>query len=278
MEFNDIISRLDIAQIVSGIILSIVIAAVSTRFGALSRSGGLGMLIVGTIVFGLGGIVFAIPLIFFFVSSSLLSKISSPAKRVAMLLFDKTGPRDIWQVIANGGVGTICVIIYFISGEFFWYLPYCASLCAAAADTWATERGTMSSKIPISIVTLKKTESGRSGAVTLMGMISAAAGSALVMASGYLAFKAVGGYDTIPLMMWIAVFNAGFAGSILDSILGGSVQAMFRCPLCNRITERREHCGDTTMPISGFLFVNNDVVNFVSVLFAAGATALIILI
>ena len=278
MEFDIIISRIDIAQIVSGVILSIIIAALSVRFDALSRSGGVGMVIVGGVVFGLGGIEFAIPLIFFFVSSSMLSSLNSPEKRVAMIAFDKTGPRDIRQVLANGGVGVVCVIVYFITGDSSWYLPYLASLCAAAADTWATERGTMSKQIPVSIITLKKTEPGRSGAVTVKGMISAAAGSAMVMVCGYLAVKAVGGYSAIPAAMWFAVFNAGFAGSILDSILGGSVQAMYRCPLCNRITERREHCGDTAVPISGFLFVNNDVVNIVSILFAAGAVALVFLI
>lgn len=278
MEFETIISRLDTAQIVSGIILSIGIAVFSVKFGALSRSGGVGMALVGTIVFGLGGIEFAIPLIFFFVSSSLLSKISSPKKRAAMLAFDKTGPRDILQVLANGGVGVICVIVYFITGDLFWYLPYLTSLCAASADTWATERGTMSRQTPISIVTFKKAEPGRSGAITVKGMISAAAGSAVVMVSGYLAVKSVGGYSTVSMTMWIAVFNAGFAGSILDSILGGSVQAIYRCPLCNRITERREHCGDATIPVSGFLFINNDVVNFVSTLFSAGMVAAVFLI
>lgn len=272
-----LISRLDAARILSGLILSIIIALVSIRFRALSRSGGAGMVVVGTAIFGLGGIEFAIPLIFFFVSSSLFSKASSPEKRVAMLAFDKTGPRDFWQVMANGGVGVICVAAYLLTGRFFWYFPYLASIGAAAADTWATERGTMSRQTPISIVTLKKTEPGRSGAVTISGLISAAAGSALVMFVGYLTFKVVGRSDPVAARIWIAVFNAGFAGSILDSILGGSVQAIYRCPLCSRLTERRRHCGDVTIPVSGFKFINNDVVNFISVLFAAGAVAVIFL-
>ncbi len=277
MPSDPIISRLDIAQIISGFILSIILTVISIRFKALSRSGGAGMIIVGTTVFGLGGIEFAIPLIFFFVSSSLLSRLSTPEKRVAMLTFDKTGPRDFWQVMANGGVGVVCVIMFLITGRFFWYFPYLASICAAAADTWATERGTMSRQAPISIVTLKKTQAGRSGAITINGLISAVAGSALVMLSGYLALKIVGNPEPLSTRIWFAVFNAGFAGSILDSILGGSAQAIYRCPLCNRITEKRAHCGDTTIPISGFRLVNSDMVNFISVLFAAGAVAMIFL-
>lgn len=273
-----LISRLDLVQLLVGFILAMVMALVSIRLGALSRSGGVGMIIVGTIVFGLGGIIFALPLIFFFVSSTFLSFLTSPSKRVAMMVFDKTGPRDFAQVIANGTVAVVCTLIYFYTQNSIWYFPFLASLSAAAADTWATERGTMSKQTPISIVTLKKTEAGRSGAVTIAGMLSAAAGSAMVMLTGYFTVKVVGGMSVVPTKLWLGVLNAGFAGSILDSILGGSIQAVFRCPICNKITERRHHCGETTIPMSGFLFVNNDIVNFISVLFAAGAVALAVLI
>lgn len=236
------------------------------------------MIIVGTIVFGLGGIVFAVPIIFFYVTSSALTFASSPSKRAAMAAFDKIGPRDIWQVLANGGVGAVCAILYFVTGKSIWFFPYLASLGAAAADTWATEIGTMSRQTPVSIVTLKKAEAGHSGAVTVTGMVAALAGSALVTLAGYFTVKLTGHFETFHTRFWLAVLDAGFAGSILDSILGGSVQAMYRCSLCNRVTERRRHCGDATIPISGFLPINNDVVNFISVLFGAVAVGLIFLI
>lgn len=278
MQTESLAARFDILQLLIGLGFSIILALLSVRFKALSRGGGAGMIIVGTVVFGLGGVVFAIPLIFFYVSSTILTFITSPAKRVAMIYFDKIGPRDFRQVLANGGVGTICTLIFFFTGEFIWFFPYLASICAAAADTWATERGTMSKQTPVSIVTLKKTEPGRSGAVTVQGFVSAAAGSALVTIFGYLTVKLSAGLGGYPGKMWMAVFNAGFAASILDSILGGSIQAIYRCPICNRITERRTHCGDTTIPVHGMLFVNNDVVNLVSVLFAGVAVALVFLI
>jgi len=276
MPIESIISRLDMVQLLAGTALSIILAFLSVRFRALSRSGGLGVVIIGAVVFGLGGMTFAIPMIFFFVASSLLTFMTSPAKRVAMIAFDKTGPRDIRQVLANGGVGAICVIIYFVTGKFVWLFPYLASLCAAAADTWATELGTLSKQYPVSIITFKKIEPGRSGGVTIPGLLAAAAGSLMVTLSGYAAVIITQG--AVAAGMWLAAFNAGFAGSILDSILGGSIQAMYRCPLCNRITERKTHCGDSTRTISGLWFVDNDMVNFISVLFAAAAVALMFLI
>ena len=97
MSGDPIMARLDLVQLLVGLCAALVIAFISFRFRMLSGSGTAGMIIIGGIVFGLGGIMFAIPLVFFFVSSSLLSFILTPAKRQAMLTFDKTGPRDIWQ-------------------------------------------------------------------------------------------------------------------------------------------------------------------------------------
>ena len=54
---------------------------------------------------------------------------------------------------------------------------------------------------------------------------------------------------------------------IIDSILGGSVQLMFRCPKCDKITEATVHlsCGGTeTYYEKGLRFINNDIVNLLS--------------
>ena len=61
----------------------------------------------------------------------------------------------------------------------------------------------------------------------------------------------------------------GFAGAIFDSILGATIQGLFRCPKCGRITEKDTHCGAPTVRFKGLHWINNDVVNFASTLFAA---------
>lgn len=277
MSGESIMARLDLVQIIVGLCAAAVIAYLSYVFRLLRGSGAAGMVIIGGVVFGLGGIKFAVPLIFFFVSSSLLSLILTPAKRQAMLTFDKTGPRDIWQTLANGGIGAVCVIVYFITGDFFWFFPYLAAICEAAADTWATELGTLSRKYPVSIVSLKRVEPGRSGGVTSIGTLAALAGSVMVMLSGWSAIAAGTASFDIPVKYYLAVVNAGFAGAILDSLIGGSVQGMYRCRVCEKITEKKSHCGLATEHVAGFRWINNDLVNLIATLFAAGAVALIIL-
>lgn len=276
MSGESIMARFDLVQIVVGLCAASAIAFLSFRFRMLSGSGAAGMVIIGGTVFGLGGIEFAIPLVFFFVSSSLLSFILTPSKRQAMLTFDKTGPRDIWQALANGGIGAVCAIVYFVTGDFFWFFPYLAAICEAAADTWATELGTLSGKYPVSIVSLKRVEPGRSGGVTSVGILAALVGSVMVMLSGWSAIAAGTASLNIPVKYYLAVVNAGFAGAILDSLIGGSVQGMYRCRVCEKITEKKVHCGLATEHVSGLRLINNDLVNLIATLFAAGAVALIV--
>jgi uncharacterized membrane protein len=59
-------------------------------------------------------------------------------------------------------------------------------------------------------------------------------------------------------------------GSMLDSLLGATVQAIYYCPACDKETERRIHtCGTKTRPLRGWPWMNNDVVNFIATLWGA---------
>jgi len=261
--------QFDIVWFISGISLSVIMAFISYRLRALSISGAAGMIIVGSIVFGLGGVVFAIPLILFFVSSSLLSKIKTSDKEKSMEMFDKSGPRDIYQVLANGGVGALAVLMFFVTNNTIWFFIYLSSICEAAADTWGTELGTLSKRKPLSIISLRKIETGSSGGVSLLGTTAAIAGSLLIASVSLLQLRIFGiGLDW-RFEYFIAVFVFGFIGALIDSLAGATIQSQFQCEICGKTTEQQWHCGKRSRLARGFRAVNNDVVNFLSTTSAA---------
>ncbi|MCD6115933.1 DUF92 domain-containing protein [bacterium] len=249
-------------MLTAGALIAIAVAYSSYKANSLSKSGSMATFILAFIIFGAGGLKWSIPILTFFALSSALSKIAKRKKEKYSLMFEKSDTRDIYQVLANGGIaGTIMFLnIYFPSN--IWYYIYIGTLAAVNSDTWATEIGVLSIYSPVSFRSFKKTEKGRSGAISILGTLSAFIGSAVIILSGFLAAPELFRGDTrIELLMLITV--AGFSGSFIDTVLGAFFQAQYKCPECGKITERKTHCsGIATQKVSGISWVNNDIVNF----------------
>ncbi|RJP75537.1 MAG: DUF92 domain-containing protein, partial [Candidatus Zixiibacteriota bacterium] len=132
-----------------------VMAAAAIAFAAyhlkfLSRSGAWAAALLGAVVLGLGGWAWVWPLLAFFVSSSLLSK----ARQAARGRADeeaKGSRRDAAQVLANGGVAGLAVILDYTGGGGLFPV-YLGALAAANADTWATETGLLWGRRPRSVI------------------------------------------------------------------------------------------------------------------------------
>ena len=247
-----------------GALCAAVIAAVAWRAKALSLDGAVAAFLLGTIVFGAGGLPAALVLLAFFVPSSLLTRIGRARKRRALADTEHTA-RTAWQVIANGGVAAICVLCALV-----WRSPFEAAfagaIAAASADTWATEIGTLSSRPPVSIVTLRPVQTGISGGVSALGIAASAAG-ALCVALVAWAFR----IGSLP-----AVAAGGFAGSLLDSLVGATLQSRRWCAACAIACETAVHrCGTPTEQRGGIGWLQNDAVNFVATLSGALVAAAI---
>jgi len=256
------------------------IAYLAFRAHALNWNGAIAAGILGTIVFGLGGGGWALVLLTFFLSSSLLSKIFRAEKAGASDDFAKGSNRDPWQVLANGGVAGVAALTFFILQSFnpnnalnpILWVGFAASLAGANADTWATEMGMLNSQRPVLLTTLRRVPKGTSGGVSLVGTLAALAGSALV--AGVAVWVGELGWAlTTGLPGWqilAAVTMAGLLGSLVDSLLGATLQAQYYCPACKKQTEKHplHTCGSPTEHTRGMSWLNNDWVNFVCTLSA----------
>lgn len=220
----------------------------------LSASGTAGAFIMGVVVFGTNGISGVIPLIVFFALSSALSKFGSQK-------IPKESNRNVIQVLANGGAGTIILVWNFFFPFDGVMLMFLGSVAAAAADTWATEIGFFSRRKPRHIVSMKQVKKGTSGGVTFLGTIGSVLGAVSIAVTGFFI-----GIEQEFLWMIAA---AGFAGSLADSVLGGTLQAKFLCESCNKKKESREHCGGKSQHTGGLKWIDNDMVNFLNTITGA---------
>lgn len=245
-------------QLFLGIILGAIVAFFSYRAKFLSVSGSVAAFLLATVIFGFGGWKWTIPILIFFILSSLLSKLG---KLKNDDLFEKGSQRDHVQVLANGGIAGILMIMEIFHPSTFNYLAYLGSLAAATADTWATEIGMRWGRQPRLISTLKSVPPGSSGGVTLAGFSGAFLGSLILVFSGMLFIQSPAHLSEWLLLLLLA--GSGFLASLVDSLLGATLQAQFQCKVCHKHTEKKIHCEDKkTILVSGIPWFNNDVVNF----------------
>jgi uncharacterized protein (TIGR00297 family) len=285
--------------------------------GALDNSGALGALVTGTSIAGAGGWDWGAALVYFFVSSSALSRVASARKRaVAADKFAKGSQRDLGQALANAGVASALALARATpwgarTRPARWLRGAAAgALATANADTWATEIGTLSARTPRLITSGRQVAAGTSGGVTPLGLAAALAGAGTLGAVFALASRSVAvvndgrtdsgmnspsptvygpgrtpaihgrerqaaihdraGAERDARAVVGAALAGGIAGSLMDSLLGATAQAMFWCPRCQTETERRVHrCGASTAFRRGWRWMDNDVVNAASTL--AGA-------
>jgi len=255
------------ARSCAGIVIAAAIAGAARRSHSLTRSGTWAAIGVGTISIAAGWAWGAL-LIAFFVPSTLLTRLGEGRKHAATMdVVAKGGERDAAQVIANGGVFALCALASLLAPDAMsaWRAAGAGALATSTADTWATEVGTLVGGVPRSIVTLTRVVIGTSGGVTPAGTAAALAGSAFI---GGIALA----LDWSGAVAWGAMLG-GFAGAMIDSVVGATMQERRRCERCDALTERLVHgCGTTTVAAGGFQWLNNDAVNAMSTL-VGGAVA-----
>ena len=264
-------------QLVVGLLLSVIIGGLGYWRRALTRNGVVGAVLVGSLVFGLGGWTWGVLLVVFFASSSWLShyrwkdKVAihhdGPAGRVSHTT-RQGSPRDLGQTLANGGLGAVLALAYSIEPNPLLFAAFLGAMGTVNADTWATELGVLSPIAPRFVTTGEEVPPGTSGGVSRLGIWASVAGALLIgavatasvqlqslVASGFWSMRAVS-YTLLAVC-------GGTAGSLFDSLLGATVQGIYFCDRCGKETESPvHHCGQPSRPLRGWGWLNNDVVNF----------------
>jgi uncharacterized protein (TIGR00297 family) len=225
---------------------------------ALSKSASL-IAAVMIIIAYLPGIGYSFYLVLSFVLVSFFGKIFSNEKShfVDIHISQKNGTRDTVQVLVNGGIGILSVVLWLFSKQRFFLLCFLTSIAESFGDSMASTVGIYYGGKTYDICKLNRILSGTSGGLSIVGTTGCFLSCLLMGAISY-----VLGITTI-LECCIVGFGA-FCGCIADSVFGSLFQRKNQCTSCKLITEKETHCNVKTNFYSGISFVNNDVVNLLS--------------
>lgn len=207
-------------------------------------------LIAILLVYNLGLAILLFPFIFTFIGS-LISKKEDQKQ-------EKKG-RTTKQVLANAGVAVLSTLLIKNPSEATALVIYVFAI--ALSDTMSSELGKKFSGPTYDICKFKKIKSGLSGGVSIIGTGFGLLGSS-IMAIAALCYST-------SLNFFLAVLVIGFTGMLVDSILGSLAQGKYQ--IGTKLTES----GNKKDLVKGFHFIDNDAVNFLSILVTIGITVFI---
>lgn len=264
------IVRPSLEVLVLAAVLAAGFAGGARRAGFLDRSGAAAGAALAFLVVGFGGWAWAVPSLIFFVLSSLLSRVGRRRKEASERRHAKGSVRDAGQVLANGGVGGVLLLLYALHPAELFYWGFLGAFAAAAADTWATELGQLSRARPRLLLVGPPVPKGTSGGISPVGLGAAAAGALAVAAGGGLAAgEALPAASTAGGVLLVAA--SGWLGSVVDSLAGATLQAVYLDPSTQETTERSRGPGGAYPLVRGRPWLDNDGVNLLAT--AAGALA-----
>ena len=214
--------------------------------------------LLGFVLIYIGGFASLYIMLFFFITAGLISKVTKRNKTVDKIN-KKGSKRDSIQVLANGGLSALSLVLYYFTNDTIYIACFASSIAESTADTWSSEIGVLSSRSPVSILNFKPMKKGLSGGVSLLGTLSALIASFLISVLYYSC------YSSSTLLLFFIVLSSGFFASVLDSILGATVQVHYYDPKLDLVRECEiDEDGNKLDKIRGLRFFDNDMVNFTS--------------
>lgn len=227
-------------------------AYASLKLKLLTGNGTIAAIVTGIILYSCGGIPHLIPLLFFFLSGSFLSRLLPSKFRSD----SKSGKaRDAVQVLANGGVYTTISLIHYFYPHPFLPVLMAIALSTATSDTWASDIGLGIPSTTINIRNFRPISPGVSGGISLTGTLGGLAGAiSIAILHCYIT-------NEFNPHHFIFITAAGVAGMFTDSLLGSVLQAKYYNPQTKQWSDIPD---DHHLYQSGFKSISNDHINFYS--------------
>lgn len=264
--------------IIEATLVMVILMLISIRAGFVDPGGLISSFAVGYIIYIFGDRLFFVPLLIFYVIAGLMTKLRYEEKRLKGAAEEKLGARGWKNVLANGGVATVivCIAAYTNNMQRPEILAaYLSAISTAYADTLATEIGLLYPREPRLITNMKPVPAGMPGGVSPYGT-AAQLLSAFTIVPAIMLFLPTRDVLTTFFNLLAIVLVSSFLGSTFDSFMGATMQAVYKCKICGKTTEKRVHCNTETQLLRGIKYIDNNMVNLIATI--AGAAIAYILV
>jgi len=270
---------------ISATVVPVIVVSWGHSKKSLSTSGALCALVVGFCL-TLAHYSFFLCLLAFFVSSSKATKYKGDIKRKFEADYKEGGQRNWLQVLCNGGMATELALLYLLdigSADLpvdfrnqyraSWLgMAVLGAMACCNGDTWASELGTvLGTSDPVLLTTFQKVPKGTNGGVTVIGLACSLVGGLVIGFAYWLGIvMSAASLDLAlaPTQLLVILVGGlgGLLGSLLDSLIGASLQFSGRDSKTGQIVEVER---EGVVPISGKMILDNHSVNLVSTILTA---------
>jgi uncharacterized protein (TIGR00297 family) len=244
----------------------------------LDEGGAISAFLIGFVTFVVpaDGWKWFIVLLVFLMVSSYMTHYKYQAKRSKGFAQEKGGARGWPNVSANGIVaGLLALSILFLPREPV-LAAFLGAVATANADTLATEIGLLNPSDPRLITNLRKiVPAGTSGGISLLGEIATLMGALVIGVVAWLLRMTANPDWSLSIAIGTTMI-AGLVGCSVDSFIGATIQAIYSCSVCKKITENRRHCGSPSIPLRGHRVIDNNVVNLIATISGAAFAVLLL--
>ena len=223
--------------------------------------------VVGTAIFG--GLEILVTVFVLYFIAAIVSKFTTKKFNEISQSIKAKAIRKWKQIFSNSIVALVFCILSYACNQPIFLFAALAVLSEEFADSISSDIGRLSKKPPIDILRFQRISRGISGGVSLLGLSSGFLASLVATSIPYAFYPEF-------TVTFLVVLVVSFLGTIIDSILGSSIQVLYKCPKCNSFTEKRMHCDTQAVQVKGLACVDNSMVNLLSGLFTGLITVLVL--
>jgi uncharacterized protein (TIGR00297 family) len=205
-------------QLVYAFVFSFILGLAAMRTGVADESGLMSATLVGTLIIVFTDIRFFLILASFYIIGSFATRFRYSLKLDLGIEEPAGGARGYVNVFSNSLPALFFALNYHVIGSDIFLVSFVASIATALGDTMASEIGKTSGRVYL-ITNFNPVSPGESGGVSVLGELSALAGSVIVTMIAFF-------LSVLPATYVPVAIIAGFIGVHVDSFLGATLERM----------------------------------------------------